>query len=168
MQRKHQLSAKKKVRNKRCVKNRNNKQRKFYSGKKKRHTLKAQIIVDKKTRQVICTAFSKGNRHDFRVFKESNTKIHPAIKLLTDTGYQGIQKIHKNSEHPKKKIRKNPLTQEDKQKNQKLASERVLGEHVLGRVKRFKIVSDKYRNIRKRFARRFNLIAAIYNCELKT
>ncbi|MDR2723961.1 MAG: IS5/IS1182 family transposase, partial [Holosporaceae bacterium] len=31
----------------------------------------------------------------------------------------------------------------------------------------FKIISDKYRNRRKRFGLRFNLIAAIYNGELQ-
>ena len=47
-------------------------------------------MVDKKTKQVIYTAFSNGKRHDFRLFKESKTKINPAIKVITDNGYQGI------------------------------------------------------------------------------
>lgn len=38
---------------------------------------------------------------------------------------------------------------------------------VIGMVKRFKIVADKYRNQRKRFGLRFNLIAGLYNFELK-
>ncbi len=85
-----------------------------YSGKKKRHTLKTQVVVDKKDKTVICTSFSNGKRHDFRLFKESGVHIHPAIKSLTDTGYQGIHKLHQNSELPKKKTKKNPLTKEDK------------------------------------------------------
>jgi hypothetical protein len=122
--------------------------------------------VDKKTKQVICTAFANGKRHDFRLFKESKTKINPDIKVITDTGYQGIQKLHSKSELPKKKTKKNPLRKEDKQKNQKLASERVVNENVIGMIKRFKIISDKYRNRRKRFGLRFNLISAICNIEL--
>lgn len=122
--------------------------------------------MDKKTKQVICTAFTKGKRHDFRLFKESKTKIHPAIKVITDTGYQGIQKLHIKSELPKKKTKKIPLTKEDKKRNQELASERVPNENVIGMIKRFKIIADKYRNRRKRFRLRFNLIAAIYNMEL--
>ncbi len=122
--------------------------------------------MDQKTRQVICTAFANGKRHDFRLFKESKTHIHPKIKVLTDTGYQGIQKLYQQSEHPKKKSKKKPLTTEDKKKNQEISSERVVNEHVIGMIKRFKIVSDRYRNRRKRFALRFNLIAAICNREL--
>lgn len=67
---------------------------------------------------------------------------------------------------PKKRSKNNPLTKEDKAKNKQLAQERVLNEHVIGMLKRFKIIADKYRNRRKRFGLRFNLIAGIYNYEL--
>ena len=49
---------------------------------------------------------------------------------------------------------------------EKLASDRVLNENVIGKLKRFKIISDRYRNRRKRFGLRFNLITGIYNFEL--
>lgn len=88
---------------------------------------------------MICTNFSNGKRHDFRLFKESKVHIHLDIKSLTDTGYQGIYKLHQNSAIPKKKTRKNPLTKEDRQNNRALASERVLNENVIGMLKRFKI-----------------------------
>lgn len=128
--------------------------------------MKSQIIVDKKSKQIICTAFTNGKRHDFRLFKESNTQIHPEIGVVTDTGYQGLQKIHAKTQMPKKRSKKNPLTKEDKRNNQQLSRERVLNENVIGCLKRFKIVSDRYRNRRKRFALRFTLIASIYNLEL--
>jgi len=75
-------------------------------------------------------------------------------------------KLHQNSLFPKKKSKKNPLTKHDKQFNRTISSDRVLNEHVIGSVKRFKIIADKYRNRRKRFSLRFNLIAGIYNFEL--
>ncbi len=116
---------------------------------------------------VICTNFSNGKRHDFRLFRESRVRFHPKTRSLTDTGYQGIHKIHSNAELPKKKTKKNPLTKEDKKRNRALSSERVLNENVIGMLKRFKIIADRYRNRRKRFGLRFNLIAGIYNYELK-
>lgn len=124
-------------------------------------------MVDKKEKTLICTNFTNGKRHDFRLFKESGVHIHPGIKSLTDTGYHGIHKLHQNSKLPKKKTKKNPLTKEDKKNNRALSSERVINENVIGMLKRFKIISDRYRNRRKRFGLRFNLIAAIYNMELK-
>jgi len=122
--------------------------------------------VDKKSQQIICTAFANGKRHDFRLFKESKTQIHPAIGVVTDTGYQGLQRMHAKTQMPKKRSKKNPLTKEDKRNNQQLSRERVLNENVIGSLKRFKILSDRYRNRRKRFSLRFNLIAGIYNLEL--
>jgi len=86
--------------------------------------------------------------------------------VLTDTGYQGLQKIHANSQLPKKKTKKIPLAKEDKKFNKQLSSLRVLNENVIGMLKRFKIIADKYRNRRRRFGLRFNLIAGIYNYEL--
>jgi hypothetical protein len=124
-------------------------------------------VVDKKTTRILCTAFSNGKRHDFRLFKESKVHINRDTKVITDTGYQGIQKLHARSILPKKKSKKNPLTQEDKRNNQLISSERALNENVIGRLKRFKIISDRYRNRRKRFGLRFNLIAALYNYEIK-
>ena len=94
--------------------------------------------------------------------------IHAEIKTLVDSGYQGILKFHANSGLPKKRTRKRPLTKADKRHNQKIASDRVINEHIIGKLKRFKVIADKYRNRRKRFRLRFNLIVGIYNRELKT
>lgn len=125
-----------------------------------------QLVVDKRKKEIICTNFSNGKRHDFRLFKESRVHIHPEIKSLTDTGYQGVNKLHNNAGLPKKKTKKQTLSKEDKKKNRQLSSERALNENVIGMIKRFKIISDRYRNRRKRFALRFNLLAGIYNFEL--
>lgn len=66
-------------------------QRKFYSGKKKRHTLKSQIVVDKATKEIICVKTSEGKRHDFNLFKRSQLPIVRSTKAETDTGFQGIK-----------------------------------------------------------------------------
>lgn len=124
--------------------------------------------MDKVSHKVICTAFANGKKHDFRLFKESQTRIYAKIKALTDSGYQGIQKLHANTELPKKRSKKYPLTKEYKHYNRQVSRERVINENVIGKLKRFKIIADKYRNRRKRFGLRFNLIAGIYNLELKS
>jgi hypothetical protein len=91
----------------------------------------------------------------------------PSIIFSTDTGYQGIKKFHANSVLPKKRSKKNPLTKEDKKNNREISSQRVYNENVIGFIKRFRIVSDRYRNRRKRFGLRFNIIAGICNYEIK-
>ena len=124
------------------------------------------MIVDKNTQKIICTNYCNGKKHDFRLFKESNLKLSSDTKLIIDTRYPGIKKIHDNAKIPHKKTKKNPLTKKQKKENRDIASKRVLNENVIGKVKRFKVVAERYRNRRKRFALRFNIIAGIYNFEL--
>jgi hypothetical protein len=57
------------------------------------------------------------------------------------------------------------LTAAEKERNRQISSERVKNEHAIGFIKRFKVTSEKYRNRRKRFKLRFNLIAGICNYE---
>jgi len=104
--------------------------------------------------------------HDFRLFKQSGVALAGNTLCLADKGYQGIAEIHSNSKTPAKKSKKHPLTAEQKKANRELARERIYAEHVIGRLKVFRILSERYRNRRKRFRLRFNLIAAIYNLEL--
>ena len=67
---------------------------------------------------------------------------------------------------PKKKSKKNPLTKEDKKNNRIISSQRVSIENIIRELKIFRIVAEKYRNRRKRFGLRVNLIAALYNRSL--
>ena len=92
--------------------------------------------------------------------------IHEQTELLADTGYQGIQDIHAKTRKPQKKSKKKPLTKQEKKNNRMISADRVLVEHVIRKIKVFRIMGERYRNRRKRFGLRLNLIAAIYNLEL--
>lgn len=112
------------------------------------------------------TSFCNGKKHDFKLFKESKLYLNINTKILADTGYQGIQKINSNSIIPFKKKRNTALTTEQKQFNHKLSSQRIVIENVFSSLKRFKVIACKYRNRRRRFGLRFNLIVGFYNYEL--
>ena len=101
------------------------------------------------------------------MFKRSKTAIKAEIECLADRGYQGLQKLHPNSQTPKKKPRRGELTKQEKRQNWGLASRRVVGEHVIGKLKVFRILGEKYRNRRKRFGLRLNLLASLYNLDLR-
>lgn len=130
------------------------------------HRLKSQVVVNQSTGEIICTAHGKGREHDFRIFKNSKVRLREEIKILGDRGYQGILWLHFNSQTPQKKTRGNDLSISDKKRNRELARIRVAGENVHGKLKVFKILSNSYRNRRKRFGWRFNLLAGLYNYEL--
>jgi hypothetical protein len=58
--------------------------------------------------------------------------------------------MHSKTDMPRKKSKRNPLTKEERKKNRQLSRDRVLNENVIGSLKRFKVISDRYRNRRKR------------------
>ena len=124
------------------------------------------MITDAKTAQIVATAFTWGSKHDFQLFKEDQTNMAEQIRILADAGYQGLGNLHANCQTPFKKSKYHPLTRKEKRKNRSLARPRIAIEHIFRQLKVFRILSERYRNRRKRFALRFNLIAAIYNREL--
>jgi len=75
----------------------------------------------------------------------------------------GIKKRHKNSEIPHKASKLHPLSDEQKEDNKQKASARICVEHINAKIKTFQILTQKYRNRRKKFNLRFNLICGLIN-----
>ena len=123
------------------------------------------MITDKRTGKILATAFCEGKKHDLALFKHSKTGFLLRLLCLADSGYQGMDKQHPNTRTPKKKSKHHPLTAEEKAQNRAISQERIGCEHVIGRLKVFRILLERYRNRRKRFGLRFNLLAAICNLE---
>jgi transposase len=86
--------------------------------------------------------------------------------ILADTGYLGIKKLHTNSQIPKKSSKKHQLTSDEKAYNFAISKRRIYIEHINRYIKRFKILSSRYRNKRRRFALRVSLICGIYNFQM--
>ncbi len=121
------------------------------------------MLVNLKDGQIICLAFADGKKHDFRLFKESRVHVLPDTLLEADTGYLGLADLHTNSRLPKKRSKKHKLTKQERRENKEISRQRIFVEHAIRFVKRFRILSERYRNRRKRFALRFSLIAGICN-----
>ncbi len=130
--------------------------------------MKSQLVVNQGTGAIVCTAHGKGRVHDFRLFKMSQVRFVATIQLLGDKGYQGVAQLHPNSQTPTKKPKGAHLSQAQRQANRTLATQRIVVEHVNRSLKIFRILGERYRNRRRRFGLRFNLIAGIYNYELKS
>lgn len=125
--------------------------------------MKSQIVIEMESLQVVCTAHGTGKEHDFQLFKRSKVKPLTMVEILADKGYQGIRKIHTSSYTPIKKKKKQPLASMEKEYNRELAKQRIYIEHVIRSLKIFRILAQPYRNRRRRFGLRFNLIAGLYN-----
>ena len=137
-------------------------QKPYYSGKKKRHTLKTEIRVTKQGRIVHVSKAHPGSVHDFAVFK-GEPRPSKESRLFVDSGYQGIADIHPNVDFPYKASKNRPLDEEEKAYNRALSRVRVKVENIFAQIKTFKIMSDRYRNKRKRYSLKFNIIAGIVN-----
>jgi DDE superfamily endonuclease len=99
------------------------------------------------------------------LYKRVKVALYSKTEFLGDRAYQGIQQQHAKSRTPKRKPHKQPLSKADKASNSELARLRIVIEHVIRRLKVFRILKETYRNKRKRFGLRINLIAAIYNLD---
>lgn len=128
--------------------------------------MKSQLLVEFETGKIIATAFEKGKTHDFKLLKRSRLPFVASQLCLADRGYQGFGKLHSGACTPTKKPRNQTLSDAEKRHNRALAHLRVRVEHVIRRFKIFRIFSGRYRNRRKRFGLRLNLIAGLLNYEL--
>ena len=119
-----------------------------------------------KTGKILSAAFCAGRRHDFQLFKESGAKLPPHALLPADAGCQGMAGIHPKIQTSFRKTKLQPLDKEQTHCNKTLSRKRIVIEHIFRKLKVFSMLSERYRNRKKHFGLRFNLIAAIYNMEL--
>lgn len=124
-------------------------QREFYSGKKKRHTVKNVLIGDRQTRKIKALSRTRsGKTSDKRIADEEAYHFPARSKLWKDTGFQGYEPPKVRTYQPKKKPPKGELTPEEKASNQAISRTRVRIEHSIGGAKVFHIARDVFRNRR--------------------
>lgn len=122
-------------------------QKKFYSGKKKRHTTKTQIITDKhgEVKHGAVLAIEPGHpgpKSDKKLYEQSQaSRQYPRAARRADLAYVGVPEMLL----PHKKPRGGQLTPEQKEENRHAASQRVPVEHGVRRVKAWRILRDEYR-----------------------
>lgn len=138
------------------------KQKRHYSGKKKRHTIKTEIRITPEREIRHVSKSRPGAVHDFTVYKKE-PPVPPGTRAYADSGYQGLQNLHAETDIPYKKPKNKELTADEKEYNHALSRFRVKVENVLGQIKVFKIMSERYRNKRKRYNIKFKIIAGIVN-----
>lgn len=144
-------------------------QRKYYSGKKKHHTIKHQVVIGKDKKIFDASKSYPGSVHDKTIFEREGTKekIPKGAKVKADKGYQGLQKDPElEVSLPKKANRWHPLTRKEKRYNKQFAKERIVVEHVIGSLKIFQILAQRYRHPLENNDRTFKNIAAIWNMKL--
>ncbi len=122
-------------------------QEKYYSGKKKAHTVKNGVIADKKKRILFLSETVEWKKHDSPILEEMGIEWLSQVKEMLGYGDTAFVKF-KEILTPKKATKLHPLTPEDKEMNRQISQIRVIIEHTFSYSgwKRFCIVRDPLRN----------------------
>jgi len=142
-------------------------QKPFYSGKKKAHTLKVQIGVLPCGLVSSLSAPVPGSVNDVRLLRETGLldRLEHGESALTDKGYEGAEKGYPEGRllRQRKNRKRRPLTEADKAQNRLLARYRVVVEHTIAQLNRFTVLRQVYRGSKARHGRVVRVVATLVN-----
>jgi hypothetical protein len=143
-------------------------QRASDSGKKKAHTLKSQVGVDEESGRVVDVSDSvPGPWADLKLLKKSRllTRLPEGVGGIGDLAYVGIADLHPEGlgAAPRRKPRGQDRSGEDRKYNRAFSRRRIVVEHTIGRLRRFRSVAHVNRHRRKGHAARVRAVAGLVN-----
>lgn len=143
-------------------------QKRYYSGKKRRHTLKTQVVVvrvrkrsGREPRRLRIAAVSPtfpGSVHDKKVFDRTRVAVPAGTTGYGDTAYLGT-----GLKTPRRKPPKGRLTSREKAGNRRVGRKRVAVEHGIGKVKVWRVAAERWRNPRRRHTLVMKNVAGLHN-----
>ncbi len=143
-----------------------NKRRKlYYSGKKKIHTVKNQITVNNRGYILHKIGYKKGRKHDYDIYKRNHPVIPKEVVNVFDLGYLGVETDFPEqlSALPYKKKRNQDLSQEEIEFNYIHSKKRIIVEHTIYRLKKYRILADMFRNKLRRYNKVSDIVAGLVN-----
>jgi IS5 family transposase len=140
-------------------------QKPFYSGKKKRHTVKNQVACTPGGRIVSVSATAPGRTHDLTVLRYSGLldRLPAGAGVMTDKGYTGVAADAGTRAVviPVRATRNLPLTDDQKASNRVINRHRVVVEHVMAQLSRFQALRQTFRGVLGRHTRAFRVVALL-------
>jgi hypothetical protein len=137
----------------------------YYSGKKKKHTIKTQYMVNSEGTILHKTGHDRGRIHDYEVYKNKHPITPPQVENVLDLGYLGVKNDFPTVKYalPFKKKRKSELSNEEKRHNRKHSKLRIIAEHTVSRIKKFGIMGTKFRNKLVRYDHASDIVSGLVN-----
>ncbi len=142
------------------------KRKAYYSGKKKKHTIKIQLMVNNSGILIHKTNHKKGRRHDYDIYKRNHPVSPKEVVNVFDLGYLGIEKDYPEqlSSIPLRKKRNLELSQEEeKEYNKSHSKKRIVIEHTICRLKKYRILAEVFRNRLKKYNKVSDIVAGLIN-----
>jgi hypothetical protein len=137
----------------------------YYSGKKKRHTVKTQLVVNNKGIIIHKTGHKKGHRHDYDIYKKNHPVTPKQVVNVFDLGYLGVGKDYPEqlSSLPNKKKKNQELSAEEKECNKSHSRKRMVIEHTICRTKKYRILADIFRNKLRKYNGVSDIVSGLVN-----
>lgn len=141
-------------------------QQRYYSGKKKMHTLKSQVAVDEETGMLVDVSDSvPGPTADIKLLEQSGLleRLPEGVGGIGDLGYTGIDKLHPLGFSPRKKPRGKARPPHDVAYNSAFSRRRIIVENTIGRMRRYQSITQADRHHRNYHSERVMSIAGLVN-----
>ena len=138
----------------------------YYSGKKKRHTaVKNQFMVNNHGYVIHKTNHKKGCRHDYNIYKNNHPVTPKQVVNVFDLGYLGVEKDYPEqlSSLPQRKKRNLSQSTEERYYNKIHSKKRIVIEHAICRLKKYRILADVFRNRLKKYNKVSDIVAGLIN-----
>jgi hypothetical protein len=141
--------------------------KRWYSGKKKMHTIKTQVAVDGRGRIIAICGDAVGPFSDLTLLAASGLarRLDPDVELGGDGAYLGMAEFRRGglTRVPRRGTTKRPLTDEDRAFNRELSRCRIVVEHAIGRLRSYRSLADRDRHHRRGHERRVIAVAGLIN-----
>jgi hypothetical protein len=144
----------------------NRKKRLYYSGKKKKHAVKNLYTTNQKGLIVYKTKHKQiGRKHDYRIYKKNHPKLPNEVMSIFDLGFLGVEKDFPEqwSSLPIKKEKGCELTELQKEYNRNHSAKRIVIEHVICRIKKYRIMNDIFRNRLRKYDKVSDIVSGLVN-----
>lgn len=140
-------------------------QKPFYSGKRKRHTLKNQVVCTPSGRIGSVSKTAPGRTHDLTVLRHTGVlgRLPADAGVMTDKGYVGVEADAGGRPVviPVRASKNHPLTDDQKAANRVINRHRVVVEHVMAQLNRFGVLRQTFRSVFGRHTRVFRVVALL-------
>lgn len=138
----------------------------YYSGKRKKHTVKNLYTVNQKELIIYKTKHKQvGRKHDYKVYKDNHPNIPKDVTSMYDLGFFGVETDYskQKSSLPIKRKKNQILTKKEEEYNRNHSSRRIVVEHAICRLKKYRIMNDVFRNRLRKYDRISDMIAGLVN-----
>jgi hypothetical protein len=117
------------------------------------------LIINKKEHK------QKGRREDYRIYKKNHPDLPKDVMSMYDLGFLGVEKDfpEQKSSLPIKKEKDHELTEVQKEYNKNHSAKRIVIEHAICRIKKYRIMNYVFKNRLKKYDRISDIVSGLVN-----